>query len=89
VSCIVGCALGPYASPKHLSKALLASSSDQCGKLEEGIPQGMGKGGSVCVPQAHSRSMGKRSGEAARCAREGLGARQDFSAGAMSTAGHP
>ena len=85
--CVEGCALGPYVSPKHLSKALLASSSRWCGDLLGNIRQDMGKDGSICIPQAHPRSVGKGSGEAAGCVREGLGASWDFGAGAGTMAG--
>lgn len=50
-------------------------------------PSGTGKGGSICIPQAHPRNMGEGRGEAAGCAGEGLGASWDFGAEAGNMLG--
>lgn len=70
MSYIAGCAPGPYTSLKHLRKELGWS-----------IPQGIGKGGSICIAQAHPRSMEEEGWEAAGCAGEGLGSSWDLGAG--------
>lgn len=60
MSCMAGYAFVPHVNPKHLSEALLAFSSGQCGLLGESIPQGVGWG-HLHPPGSHQK-CGERKG---------------------------
>lgn len=86
VSCIARCAPRPYASPKHLSKALLASSSGWCGELGRASPKVWGRvgtsGSPKLTPETWEKEGGKQPGvpqkgwEPARISVLGLGAQR-------------